>query len=167
MMMNSESIDHFTLSLYKQLDKTLKIILDGSIRPGDVVYCTKELNNVIFLKPPSEESIKKYQQNKLNGEKYPPFTGFVKYKTTEGKIRSAPVACIVKISSGNYVNEYEFKGENYQIISKNKEILARQAGFRTEVVIFDNSILLKIYGDTQEEVDDFITLVCNNDFQIY
>lgn len=96
-----------------------------------------------------------------------PLMKFFKLVKDFKKIGSAPVACIGKISSGNYSAEYEFKGINRETNSKNKEILARQAGFRTERVRLDNSVLLRIYGDTQQDVDDFILLVCQNDFQIY
>jgi len=40
-------------------------------------------------------------------------------------------------------------------------------GFRVERQNLGDSCLLRIYGDYQEEVDDFITLCCNNDFVLY
>lgn len=150
-----------------KIEEVITQILDRELKHGDIVYCTKELDDVIFLDPPSEDLIQKYLRAKQNGEIDPPFRGDIKYKTFKGEIRSAPVACIVKISSGNSSAEYEFKGINCEVNSKNKEVLARQAGFRAERIRLDNSILLRIYGDSQEEVDDFIYLVCQNDFQIY
>ena len=39
-------------------------------------------------------------------------------------------------------------------------------GFRTEIERTDNGYFLKIYGDSQQEVDDFITLSLEQDFDI-
>jgi hypothetical protein len=150
-----------------RIEEVITQIIDGDLKKDNIVYCTKKLDYVIFLEPPSESLIKKYLRAKEDGEIDPPFQGDIIYKTSKGEIRSAPAACIVKISNGNYCSEYEFKGKNREVNSKNKEILARQAGFRTERIRCDNSTLLKIYGDSQVEVDDFISLVCQNDFQIY
>ncbi len=140
-----------------RIEEVIFQILDKKIEYGDIVYCTKELQNVVFLEPPSYEIIQKYLADKKKGELDPPFRGDIKYKTLNGKFRSAPIACIVKISNGDYSAEYEFKGINYETVSKNKEILARQAGFRAERIKLDYSVLLRIYGNSQEEVDDFIT----------
>jgi len=47
-----------------------------------------------------------------------------------------------------------------------KEAMARQAGFRAEVIKDEDCYILKIWGDTQEEIDDFINFMCRNDMHI-
>ena len=165
--MDDAKMDLESRHVSSRVEEVLSQIKKKELKRGDIVYCYKECEDVIFLEPPSDKAYEKYKQWILEGDKDPPFTGRIKYKTFHGTIGFSPVACIVKISVGNFYAEQEFKGKNYEVISKNKEILARQAGFRVERIKLDSSILLRIYGDTQEEVDDFVSLVCQKDFQIY
>lgn len=118
----------------------------NSVKIGEKVYCMCEMSDVIFLAKPTTEF------------------GDCKYQTSKGKIKWTGPSMFRTISKGNKFVEFEVKG------SKDKagfyEIIARQSGFRVETIKKEDSFLLKIYGDTQEEVDDFLTLRLMNDYSI-
>lgn len=116
---------------------------------GQKVYCTTECNNVILLQKPIEVGRK------------------CKYKTSKGKIDEQWTFCFRTISGGGNLSKYEVKGKDYKKKAKYLEILARSNGFHTDTRELENSFLLKIFGDFQEEIDDFITLCCDNDFVLY
>lgn len=119
----------------RQLQKQEKEFLE-KVRPGDVVFCTAAIHDVVFLEHPSN------------------IYGDVKYKTIDGEIREAPSFCFRIISKGNKFAEYETsdkeKADSYSR-------LARRNGFRVEKQKIKNVYVLKIYGDIQKEVDDFVT----------
>lgn len=104
------------------------------VKPEELVYCSALLQDVIFLEPP------KY--------KY----GWCKYKTRDGKIKEAPPHCFSIISKGDKHGEYktkDLKKANWYYL------IARGYGFRVKKKKIDNYYVLTIYGDKQDEIDNF------------
>lgn len=121
----------------------------GHVRVGDTVYCTTEGESVILLEKPSEF-----------GEK-------CKYKTHEGLINEQWAFCFRTISKGSMFSEYSVKDKNYEERTLYLEHLARSNGFRVEKQKLGESYTLKVFGDSQEEVDDFVSLSFVNDFVLF
>ena len=71
------------------------------------------------------------------------------------------------ISKGNYVAEYLAKGNESEIDSLMIKRMALEAGFRVEIEKSEMGHLIKIFGDSQREVDDFMTLCVYNKFVLY
>ena len=132
----------------KVVRKYEKDFLEHS-KAGQQVYCTTECDNVILLKKADEVG------------------GKCMFKTHEGKISEQWAFCFRTISKGDRSTEYEVKGKNFKKRAKNLEILAQFNGFRVEKQRLQKSFLLKIYGDSQEELDDFVALCCNNNLVLY
>ncbi|MFX1464367.1 MAG: hypothetical protein ACFFBF_15185 [Promethearchaeota archaeon] len=113
------------------------------VKIGEIVYCTIEMSDVIFIRKPIGHF------------------DWCQYKTFDGKVKEARALCFRKISVGN-------KYANYKTTTlddlKASEILAREYGFRVEKVTSRKPFCLKIYGDTKEEVDHFVTCLENNYF---
>jgi hypothetical protein len=105
------------------------------VKPGDVVFCTAEIHDVVFLEYPSHK------------------WGSCKYKTIKGEIREAPTFCFNIVSKGDKSAEYktsdEYKADVY-------EMTAREYGFRVERKMIKEEYILKIFGDEQEDVDQFV-----------
>lgn len=116
---------------------------------GDAVYCTTEGEYVTLLEKP----------NKI-GRK-------CKYKTLKGLINEQWAFCFRTISKGNATSEYEVKGKRYEERALYLKHLACSNRFRVETQELRDSILLKIFGDLQEEVDNFINLSCINDLTLF
>ncbi|HEA70539.1 hypothetical protein LCGC14_0827730 [marine sediment metagenome] len=113
------------------------------VKIGEIVYCTTEMINVVVLKKP---------KNKFDG---------CQYRTFEGGVREASAPCFRRVSLGTKCAEYK----TAKVDDLNAcEILAREYGFRVEKITFETFFLLRIYGDTQEEVDQFVTSLKNNYF---
>ncbi len=113
------------------------------VKIGEIVYCTTEMKDVIFLARPE----KKY--------------GLCRYRTFDAKDKEAGAHCFRKISLGSKCAEYN----TTKIDDLNAcEILAREYGFRVEKITLTNSHLLKICGDIQEDVDQFVISLNNNYF---
>ena len=111
-----------------------KEFLDG-VEEGDIVYCITEMEDVIFL----EKSDKKFSK--------------CKYKILDGEIKEQWGFCFRNISKGDKYIEYKVKNEKKL---NGYRDLARHHGFRVEVIKLENSHLLKIFGDTQEELNEFL-----------
>jgi len=128
--------------LASSIQNQVKQFLDN-VSIGDIVYCTIEMDNVIFLEKP---------KNKFD---------WCQYKSFDGQIKEARAHCFRKISLGNKCAEYK----TTEIDDLNtSEILAREYGFRVEKDTLKNSYLLRIYGDEQEDVDHFVICLENNYF---
>lgn len=115
----------------------------AKVRIGEVVYCTTEMEDVIFLRSPKNQF------------------GLCTYKTFEGMIKEARTMCFRRISRGNKYSDYKTTSTEDLNAS---EILARENGFRVEKVTLKDHYLLKIYGDKQEDVDHFVICLENNYF---
>jgi len=126
----------------EQLQNIRKEFL-GKVKPGDVVFCESQFHNVIFLDYPST------------------FYGYVKYKTIDGEIFEAPGSCFRILSNGTKWAEYKTKDKEK---ADNYYYLSRKNGYRVERSKLNNEYILKIFGDTQEEVDEFVITLENNLF---
>ena len=113
----------------------------GNVKLGDIVFCTAEIHNVVLVDFPSHEH------------------GYCKYKTIDGEIKKAPAIYFRLISKGNKFAEYktrdEYNAEQY-------ELVARKYGFRVERNVLKKIHILRIFGDTQEEVDQFVNCLETN-----
>lgn len=164
--------DHFDLRgkwIRERISKVVSQLEKGEISFGDLVYCTNISADVIFLEKPPRKSFLNYYKARKAGEIFPPFSGKVKYKTLSGQVSTSPIACIVKISKGNFFADYEVvEGESEDRIEY-LEHYGRSLGFRVERVSSSEKkkIILRFFGDSQSEVDDFVELCCQNNFIIW
>lgn len=121
-----------------------------SIEVGDSLFWTSQSKEVKLSEKPTEISqIARIKCEQLNG-----------------KIVKIPAYLLCKLSKGNYVGEYLIKGIENEKRAQEIEYKVRYYGFRAEIVEKDDGFLLKIYGDSQQEVDDFIALSLEQDFDI-
>jgi len=90
----------------------------------------------------------------------------VKCQKSDNKIVVVPAYDLGQISKGNYYGDYFIEGEENKNRAQELENIAKYYGFRAEFTKIDKGFLLKIYGDSQQEVDDFITLSLEQDFDI-
>jgi len=131
---------------YSQPDKQKSLL---ELKRGDRVYCTTEFSDVIFL------------------EKEKPPSDFIKYKTLDGKEKRKYSDHFCIISKGNKYAEYIVDGDNYEERTIIIERKARGCGFRVEKTKRKNSYYLQIFGDTQDHVNDFVTLCCQDKYTLY
>lgn len=129
---------------------------------GDDVFCVLELFDEAIL----------VEKPKIN-------MGHALYKTMSGEIRSCQVGHLIRISKGNFMAEYFAKSEGKRIREYSDSELrclgikrmALQAGFRVEIQETKNDAgsghLIKVFGDNQREVDDFMTLCVYNSLILY
>lgn len=147
----AQGTDQRSLDIHHRLADAVKDMESGAISPGDTVYCSNGDKDVIFLEYPERHFFDIYYEDGV-------FPGDAKYKTFEGEIRTAPVACFVKISKGDYFTDYIVEGKN-EDAQKRAEILigfGKGKGFRTEMMETNKGYKLRYFGDSQQEVDDFI-----------
>ena len=126
--------------LQRQTKRFLK-----KVNIGDIVFCTAEIHNVTLMEKSSD------------------IFGNCKYKTIDGKIKELPSFCSRIISKGDKFTEYKTIDK---LIADYAAILARKNGFRVEKINLEDLYVLKIYGDDQQEVSDFVTLCLEKDFKI-
>lgn len=117
-----------------------------NVKSGEKVYCMSEISDVIFLK------------KKTQGK-------YIKciYQTINGQIKEQWGSYFRIISKGNKYTDFKAKNQGD---AKACEILAKEHGFRPEILKEGNSYFLRVYGDSQEGVDDFVFLYLRNDFLI-
>jgi len=143
---DEESFSKYLAKMHKEYAKD--IIENASI--GDMIFCFDETNSeVILLEKPETD------------------TGLCVYRACTGEIRSRPVRLFRTISQGNYIAEYLLEGEKSEIESLMIKRMALEAGFRVEIHKTDSGHMVKIFGDTQREVDDFMTMCVYNKFMLY
>jgi hypothetical protein len=128
--------------------KKTQDFLDNS-QVGDIVFCRiAPFHKVKLLEKPLDDS------------------KFISCEAPNGKVIRRQACHLYKISKGNYYGEYfidDIKNEKKLL---KLEYKTQYYGFRTEVEKKKNGYLLKIFGDSQQEVDDFITLSLELDFDI-
>jgi len=124
-----------------QLQKKANKFLN-QVKIGDLIYSIRQDQDVIFLEYPTH--------------KY----GDCKYRTFDGIIKKDAPFLFSIISKGDKFSVYKTKDKKKAYFY---ELEARECGFRVEGQEKGDNYVLKIYGDTQEEVDSFITIL-NNDF---
>ena len=134
-----EEIQHQN-EVARNFQKAKKQFLE-KVQPGNIVYCMSEFEDVVFL------------EKNVNAH------GDCKYKNIEGKIKTAPNFCFRIISQGKKFADFKVKDS-----SKLREyiIKAKRNGFRPEKKDLRDATLLRIYGDAQKEVDDFVECLKND-----
>jgi len=116
---------------------------------GDALFCRiAPHHEVKLLEKPSGGSI------------------FLKCQAPNGKIIQVQACDLRRISKGNYSGDYFIEEAENEKKLRELEYKAQYYGFRTETEKKNNGYLLRIYGDSQQEVDDFITLSLEQDFDI-
>lgn len=139
---------------------------ESQLKIGDKVFCAKIFQDVVLLEIPSIDVFSYYDKYGVLS-----IDSDIKVKTLDGQVREVSIAAISKISKGNYFIEYEIGGLKLWKDKKNKaeelEYLARNYGFRVEREIIKNSIKLRIFGDSQEEVNNFIALWSNPNVNLW
>lgn len=143
---DEDNVSKCLAGLHKEYAKD--IIENANI--GDTIFCFDETNGEVTLLEKSETN-----------------TGLCVYKTANGEIRSKPIRLFRTISQGNYTAEYPTEGERSEIETLMIKRMALEAGLRVEVQKNDSGHMVKIFGDNQQEVDDFMTLCVYNKFIIY
>lgn len=116
---------------------------------GDLVFCFEEIDGEVILLEKPETNV-----------------GNCVYKNKKGEIRSCIARLFRTLSKGNYCEEHHIKGDESEIDSRMIKRMAGEAGFRIEIEETSEGHLVKIFGDNQQEVDDFMTLCVYNDFTI-
>lgn len=117
---------------------------------GDLVFCFQEIDGEVILLEKPETNV-----------------GNCVYKNKKGEIRSFIVRSFRTLSKGDFLAEYLTKGDDSEIQSQMIKRMAGEAGFRVEIEEKEKAHLVKIFGDSQQEVDDFMTLCVYNKFIIY
>lgn len=119
-------------------------------KTGDLVFCFDEIDGeVILLEKPDD------------------ILGRCLYRNKKGQVKSCPVVQFRTISKGNFAAKYLAKGNESEIDSMMIKRMAGEAGFRVEVERAEMGHQVKIFGDNQQEVDDFMTMCVYNKFILY
>jgi len=147
--------------------KSITLLENDEIKSGDIIYCTKECADVIFLEKPDQRHFLDYHRQRSKGIEKIPFSGYFKYKTLDGQVKEAPISCVVKITKGEFSSVYEIRGKNRKNRADFCEYTARSIGFRVERKQIFRKYVLKFFGDSQAEVDDFITYYCQNKLELF
>ncbi len=128
--------------------ETIKML--KSIDIGDILFWTTHSEEVKLFENPTEFS----QIARCKCQRY------------NGKIVEIPAYLLCKISKGTYFGEFFIEGTESERKLEYLVYKVRYHGFRVVVEGKDNGFLLKIYGDSQQEVDDFINLFLEQNFDI-
>ena len=127
---------------------TLKMLKDISI--GDTLFWTTHSEDVRLFEGPTEFSqIARCKCQRLNG-----------------KVVEIPAYLLRKTSRGHYSGEFFIEGIENEKKAKILEYKARYYGFRAEIKKMNNGYLLRLYGDSQHEVDEFINTVLKHNFEL-
>ena len=118
---------------------------------GDPIFCSVDFSGdgeVILLSKPKN------------------YTGHCTYKNKKDEIRECQVGHCRTISKGNFSVEHLIEGKDSEIESQMIRWKAVQAGFRVEIENVKEGFLVKIFGDSQKEVDDFMSLCVYHNFTL-
>ena len=127
--------------------KTMDFLANAKV--GDSVFCIRPpWHDVRLLEKPLNDS------------------AFVSCETPKGKIIRVQACHLYRISKGSYYGEYFIEGTENEKKAQEFEYKAEYYGFRAEIEKKDNGFLLKIYGDSQQEVDEFINVVLKQGFEL-
>jgi len=119
------------------------------VKIGDTVFCRiAPHHEVKLLEKPQDDS------------------EFVSCEAPGGQIVRIQSCHLSRVSKGEYYGEYFIDGTGTETLTQELKYKANYNGFRAEIERKDNGFLLKIYGDSQQEVDDFISLFLEQDFDI-
>ncbi len=138
----------FLSKLHKQL--ALDLIKNAEI--GDLIFCFIETagSGVVTLLEKPESDM-----------------GHCTYRNQRGEEKSCQVGHCRTLAKGDHFAEHHLEGHNSKIESMMIERIALQSGFRVDIQKTDSGHTVKIFGDTQQDVDDFMTMCVYNKFLIY
>jgi len=143
-----EKFKEFLIDLNKEHARD--IIENAEI--GDMIFCFIETagdGEVILLEKPNT------------------YMGQCLYKNQRGEIKSCQVGHCRTISKGAYFVEHFIKRNDSEIKSMMIERIALESGFRVEIQKTDSGHMVKIFGDKQQDVDDFMIRCVYNKFLLY
>lgn len=141
-------------------EKRLKFISEGARKETLKMLKSIEIGDHLYWTTQSRE-VKLYEKPTEFGQ-----IARVKCIKSDGTIIKIPAYSLRKLSKGVFFSEYLLDDTVSEQKVKNLEYKAKFYGFRVEVEKKENGYLLKIYGDSQQEVDDFINLSLEQDFDI-
>ncbi|MFX1489020.1 MAG: hypothetical protein ACFFBI_07725 [Promethearchaeota archaeon] len=140
--------EEFTWFARKLHQEFAKEIIEKS-KVGDLIFCFNEIDGeVVLLEKPST------------------IFDHCVYKDKKGQVKSYPVSHFRLLSKGNYSVEHHIEGVKSEIQSQMIKRMAGEAGFRVEILETERGHLLRIFGDRQQELDDFMALCVYNKFII-
>lgn len=126
--------------------RTLKML--KNVKIGDDLFWLPRSEDVILIESPSKLStITKCVCQRYNKEIVKIYASF-----------------LIQIFKGSYYQDYYIYGADKTREVRILELTARKAGFRVEVRKLRSGFKLRFYGDTQEEVGDFVNLAVKNNF---
>ncbi|KKL85678.1 hypothetical protein LCGC14_1952330 [marine sediment metagenome] len=144
-MQNEESRLKFIREIARK--KTLDFLENTQV--GDTVFCgIAPFHAVKLLEKPIDDS------------------KFVLCEAPSGKVIKIQACHLSRISKGSYFSDYFIEGVENEKKAQELEYKARYYGFGSGIEKKDDGYLLRIYGDSQQEVDDFIVLYLEQDFDI-
>jgi hypothetical protein len=120
---------------------------------GETVYCfygSPYDLEVTLLEKPSDRKI----------------TSRCKVQRKSGKIFSVYIHLLRTFSKGNYSADYFVGGIRAKKRAQNLQYKAKIYGFRAEIEKKEDGYLLKIFGDSQLEVDDFVNLFIKQNLEL-
>ncbi|HEC39168.1 hypothetical protein LCGC14_1554490 [marine sediment metagenome] len=121
--------------IVRQNEELARKFLDN-VKVGDVVYCTADIENVIFLEFPSHE----FDQ--------------CKYKAPDGFEGKAPAFAFRIISKGVEHARYE-STESEKAIDCG--MFAKRYGFRVEEHKVEDTYIIDIFGDKKADIEEYIS----------
>ncbi|MFW9865588.1 MAG: hypothetical protein ACFFEN_05750 [Candidatus Thorarchaeota archaeon] len=140
--------EEFTWFARKLHQEFAKEIIEKS-KVGDLIFCFNEIDGeVVLLERPST------------------IFDHCVYKDKKGEVKSYSVSHFRLLSKGNYNVEHHIEGEKSEIQSQMIKRMAGETGFRVEILETERGHLLRIFGDSQQELDDFMTVCVYNKFII-
>lgn len=130
----AETVRRLHLEKFKDFLETVQI--------GDTVFCRiAPFHEVKLIDKPSSVS------------------ECVRCETPNGKVIRIMADHLSRLAKGDYFGEYFVKGALSRRKALKLEFKAKHHGFRAKIEKKSDGYLLKIFGDSQQQVDDFIFMV--------
>lgn len=145
---DEEELSKFLAKIHKEY--AIDLIKNAEI--GDSIFCFTETagNGVVTLLEKPESDM-----------------GHCIYRNQRGEVKSCQVRLCRTISKGIYFAEHYIKENDSEIKSIMIERIALESGFRIEIQKTDSGHMVKIFGDKQQDVDDFMIRCVYNKFLLY
>lgn len=118
---------------------------------GDMLFCLRgqfQGCEVKLLEKPSDSSI------------------FAKCQAPKGEVFNIQPLSLRRIAKGNYHREYFVKGIKNKERATFSENRANYYGFRTKIEKKHDGFVVKIFGESKEQVDDFIFMVLEQNLEL-
>lgn len=125
--------------------KTIELL--ENVKIGDSLFWLPQSEDVILVEKPSKLIT----------------TTICTCQRDNKEIVKIDASFLTRVSKGSYYQELNFDELDNMRKVRIWELMARKAGFRVEVEKHKDGFKLRFYGDSQEEVDDFVNLAIKND----